>query len=166
MTPNPNGEPDNAAADKIFKEKAAATWSDGQWKEMGGGGTVWDSIIYDPKTDFVLVGTGNGSPWNHRLRSGGKGDNLFLTSIVALKPDTGEYVWHYQTVPSESWDYTSVRTRSCRPIPSTWSHHRSISPRPWPQPATPARAIASHARTATSVTALAASIFQKCRAHR
>ena len=108
-TPNPKGAPDGAASDKVFREKAAATWSDGVWKESGGGGTVWDAITYDPKLDLVFVGVGNGNPWNHKLRSGGKGDNLFLSSIVALRPDTGEYVWHYQTTPGESWDYTATQ---------------------------------------------------------
>ena len=70
-------------------EKASATWSDGVWKESGGGGTVWDAITYDPTLDLVFVGVGNGAPWNHKLRSGGRGDNLFLASIVALRPD-----WH------------------------------------------------------------------------
>jgi PQQ-dependent dehydrogenase (methanol/ethanol family) len=107
--PNAAGKPDGAASDKVLAEKAAATWSDGVWKESGGGGTVWDAITYDPKTDLVYVGVGNGSPWNHKFRSGGKGDNLFLSSIVALKPDTGEYVWHYQTTPGESWDYTATQ---------------------------------------------------------
>jgi PQQ-dependent dehydrogenase (methanol/ethanol family) len=108
-TPNPKGSPDGAASDKVFRDKAAATWSDGVWKESGGGGTVWDAITYDPKLDLVFVGVGNGNPWNHKLRSGGKGDNLFLSSIVALRPETGEYVWHYQTTPAESWDYTATQ---------------------------------------------------------
>lgn len=108
-TPNPKGLPDGAASDKVFREKAAATWSDGVWKESGGGGTVWDAITYDPQTGLVYIGVGNGNPWNHKLRSGGKGDNLFLSSIVALKPETGEYVWHYQTTPGESWDYTATQ---------------------------------------------------------
>ncbi|HVI32225.1 PQQ-dependent dehydrogenase, methanol/ethanol family [Phenylobacterium sp.] len=108
-TPNPNGQPDGAASDKVMAEKAAATWSDGEWKRTGGGGTVWDSIAYDPTLDIVYLGVGNGTPWNHQRRSGGKGDNLFLSSILALKPDTGEYVWHYQTTPAESWDYTATQ---------------------------------------------------------
>jgi len=49
------------------------------------------------------VGTGNGSPWNQEYRSPGGGDNLYLSSIVALKAETGEYVWHYQTTPGETW---------------------------------------------------------------
>jgi quinohemoprotein ethanol dehydrogenase len=108
-TPNPEGKPDDAASDKVFAEKAAATWSGDGWKQAGGGGTVWDAITYDPTTDLVYIGTGNGSPWSHQARSDGKGDNLFLSSILALKPDTGEYVWHYQTTPGDSWDYTAVQ---------------------------------------------------------
>ena len=109
MTPNPDGKPDGAASDKVMAEKGAATWSDGAWKHSGGGGTPWDAMAYDPELDIMYVGVGNGSPWNHLKRSGGKGDNLFLSSIVALKPDTGEYVWHYQTTPGESWDYTATQ---------------------------------------------------------
>ena len=109
MTPNPKGLPDHAASDRIMAAKANATWSDGAWKQAGGGGTPWDSIVYDPKTDLLYIGTGNGSPWNHFIRSGGKGDNLFLSSILALKPDTGEYVWHYQTTPADNWDYTATQ---------------------------------------------------------
>jgi quinohemoprotein ethanol dehydrogenase len=89
-------------------EKAAATWS-GEWWKLGGGGTVWDSFVYDPELDLVYIGTGNGSPWNQEHRSPGGGDNLYLSSIVALKADTGEYVWHYQTTPGETWDYTATQ---------------------------------------------------------
>lgn len=108
-TPNPEGKPDGAASDKVLAEKANGTWFGDGWKKTGGGGTVWDAMAYDPDLDILYIGTGNGSPWNHMKRSNGKGDNLFLSSIVALKPDTGEYVWHYQTTPGESWDYTAVQ---------------------------------------------------------
>jgi len=108
-TPNATGAADGAASDKVMAEKAAATWSDGEWKQTGGGGTVWDAMAYDPALDIMYFGIGNGTPWNHQKRSGGKGDNLFLSSILALKPDTGEYVWHYQTTPAESWDYTATQ---------------------------------------------------------
>jgi quinohemoprotein ethanol dehydrogenase len=86
---------------------AARTWS-GKWWENGGGGTVWNAISYDAETDTVLLGTGNGAPWNHRVRSEGKGDNLFLCSIVALDGKTGAYKWHYQINPGESWDYNAA----------------------------------------------------------
>jgi PQQ-dependent dehydrogenase (methanol/ethanol family) len=87
---------------------AAETWN-GEWWKIGGGGTVWDSMAYDPELDLLYIGVGNGSPWNQRLRSPGGGDNLFLSSIVALRPDTGQYVWHYQTTPGETWDYTATQ---------------------------------------------------------
>jgi quinohemoprotein ethanol dehydrogenase len=87
---------------------AAKTWN-GEWWRLGGGGTVWDSLAYDPELDLLYVGVGNGSPWNRRLRSPGGGDNLFLSSIVAVRPETGEYVWHYQVVPAETWDYTATQ---------------------------------------------------------
>jgi quinohemoprotein ethanol dehydrogenase len=87
---------------------AAKTWT-GEWWTMGGGGTVWDAIAYDPDADLLYIGTGNGGPWNRDYRSPGGGDNWYLASIVALKPDTGSYVWHYQTTPGENWDYTAVQ---------------------------------------------------------
>ena len=76
---------------------------------MGGGGTVWDAIAFDPDADLLYIGTGNGGPWNRDYRSPGGGDNLYLSSILALKPDTGKYVWHYQTTPGDNWDYTAVQ---------------------------------------------------------
>ncbi len=89
-------------------EMAATTWH-GEWWQLGGGGTVWDSMAYDPDLDLLYIGTGNGSPWNRSLRSPGGGDNLFLSSIVALNPDDGAYVWHYQTTPGETWDFTATQ---------------------------------------------------------
>ena len=89
-------------------QKAAATWT-GEWWKYGGGGTVWDSMAYDPELDLLYVGVGNGSPWNQRIRSPEGGDNLFLSSIVALRPATGEYVWHYQTTPGDTWDFTATQ---------------------------------------------------------
>jgi quinohemoprotein ethanol dehydrogenase len=82
-------------------EMAAKTWH-GEWWKYGGGGAVWNAITYDPEFHRVYLGTGNGDPWNPKLRSPGGGDNLFLCSIVALDADTGEYVWHYQTVPGDA----------------------------------------------------------------
>ena len=89
-------------------EQAAETWN-GEWWQYGGGGTVWDAISYDPELNLVYLGVGNGTPWNRRVRSPGGGDNLFLASIVALDADTGEYVWHYQTAPGDTWDFTATQ---------------------------------------------------------
>jgi len=88
-------------------EKAAKSWS-GEWWKLGAGGTVWDSIVYDPELDLLYIGTGNGTPWDRRARSPEGKDNLFTCSIIALKPDTGEYVWHYQEVPGDAWDYDAA----------------------------------------------------------
>ncbi len=85
---------------------AAETWT-GAWWEHGGGGNAWHGFTYDAELDQLYIGTGNGSPWNRKIRSPEGGDNLFLCSIVALDPDTGEYLWHYQTVPGETWDFNS-----------------------------------------------------------
>lgn len=107
--PNPTGAKDNEASDAAMA-KVSPTWSaNGQWKQSGGGGTVWDSIVYDAELDQLYLGVGNGSPWNHGLRSEGQGDNLFLSSIVALKPETGQYLWHYQETPGETWDFTATQ---------------------------------------------------------
>jgi quinohemoprotein ethanol dehydrogenase len=89
-------------------ELAAATWH-GEWWTMGGGGTVWDSMTYDPELDLLYIGVGNGAPHNREMRSPGGGDNLFVASIIALRPQTGEYVWHYQQNPGETWDYTATQ---------------------------------------------------------
>ncbi|NNE57613.1 MAG: PQQ-dependent dehydrogenase, methanol/ethanol family [Hellea sp.] len=87
---------------------AAETWT-GEWWTAGGGGTAWDAMAYDPDLDLLYFGVGNGSPWNQSIRSPDGGDNLFLSSMVAVRPDTGEYVWHYQTTPGETWDYTATQ---------------------------------------------------------
>jgi len=86
---------------------AAKTWHGDWWKRFGGG-TVWHGMAYDPALELLYIGVGNGDPWDHQLRSEGKGDNLFLCSIVALKANTGEYVWHYQLNPGEQWDYKAT----------------------------------------------------------
>jgi quinohemoprotein ethanol dehydrogenase len=111
IVPGVPGVKDGAASDQVLAEKAASTWNTGgAWlKTSGGGGTPWDAITYDPKLDLVFVGTGNGGPWPAQIRSPGGGDNLFLSSILALRPDTGEYVWHYQETQADSWDYTAVQ---------------------------------------------------------
>jgi PQQ-dependent dehydrogenase (methanol/ethanol family) len=89
-------------------ERAVKTWR-GEWWKYGGGGTPWDGLAYDPEADLVFVGTGNGSPWARDHRSQGFGDNLYLSSVVALRAETGQYVWHYQTTPGDDWDYNAAQ---------------------------------------------------------
>jgi len=88
-------------------EMAAKTWS-GNWWELGGGGTVWDAIVFDEENNLVMFGTGNGTPWDQRARDPNGGDNLFVASIIAVDADTGAYAWHYQTTPGDTWDYDAM----------------------------------------------------------
>lgn len=101
------GNPKDGFENKAMEE-AAKTWT-GEWWKYGGGGTAWDAMAYDPELDLLYVGTGNGSPWNRDIRSPDGGDNLYLSSILALNPDTGKLVWNYQTTPGDSWDYTATQ---------------------------------------------------------
>jgi quinohemoprotein ethanol dehydrogenase len=101
------GDPAKGFENKAL-EKAAKTWSGDWWKIAGGGGTVWDGAVYDPVTDLLYFGTGNASPWNANTREPTLDDDLYTASIVAVKPDTGEYVWHYQETPGDAWDYDAV----------------------------------------------------------
>ena len=102
------GDPSKPQENKAL-DQALPTWKGNDWWKYGGGGTVWDSIVYDPEINLLYVGTGNGSAWNREIRSPGGGDNLYLASILAINPDNGELIWHYQTVPGDTWDYTAVQ---------------------------------------------------------
>ncbi len=101
---NPANPPESPAMAMALK-----TWKGGEWWKVGGGGTAWDSMAFDPALNLLYIGVGNAAPWDRWERSPGGGDNLFLSSIVALNPDTGAYVWHYQTTPAETWDYTATQ---------------------------------------------------------
>jgi quinohemoprotein ethanol dehydrogenase len=98
---------DGAASDEVLANKAVPTWK-GEWWKIGGGGTVWDGMAYDPTLDLLYFGTGNGSPWNAANRSPNGEDNLFLSSLIAVRPETGQYVWHYQETPGDAWDYPAT----------------------------------------------------------
>ncbi len=101
------GDPARGFESKALQE-AAKTWH-GQWWVTGGGGTPWDSIVYDPDLDLIYAGTGNGTAWYRDLRSPGGGDNLYLACIIALRASDGELVWHYQVTPGDNWDYDATQ---------------------------------------------------------
>ena len=100
------GNPADGFEDEAQK-MAARTWT-GEWWKLGGGGTVWNAITYDKALNRIYLGTGNGAPWNQKIRSPQGGDNLFLCSIVALDATTGKYIWHYLINPGETWDYNAA----------------------------------------------------------
>jgi len=105
---DPGAKPDGAASDRALAAIARPTWSGDVSRYGGGGGTVWNALVYDPDFNQLYLGTGNGYPWNRGFRSAGRGDNLFVASVVALDADTGRYKWHYQETPGDSWDYDSI----------------------------------------------------------
>ena len=101
------GDPSKPFENPALK-KAAETWS-GDWWKLGGGGSVWDGMAYDADLDLFYVGTGNGGPWPEELRKSKGKDNLYVCSVLAVKPDTGELKWYFQMVPGDSWDFDSVQ---------------------------------------------------------
>lgn len=102
------GDPHKAFENKAM-QAAAKTWTGTWWKKDAGsgGGTVWDSMAYDPDLNLAYVGTGNAAIWNEHIRSPGGGDNLYTSSILAINVDTGKLKWFYQTTPGDMWDYDS-----------------------------------------------------------
>lgn len=84
-------------------EKGGDTWP-GDTHAKGGAPT-WLTGAYDPELDLVYWGTGNGGPWNPQVRLG---DNLYVCSVVAIRPKTGELVWHYQFSPNDPYDYDAT----------------------------------------------------------
>ena len=88
-------------------ELAAKTWG-GEWWKMGGGGTAWNSLVYDEELNSLYIGVGNGAPWPRQIRSPGGGDDLFLTAIISVDVESARMNWFYQTVPGDNWDYSSA----------------------------------------------------------
>jgi quinohemoprotein ethanol dehydrogenase len=107
ITPGDPKKPDGEASDDVMASLVQPTWF-GPHTDYRGGGHVWNSMLYDAEFDTLYMATGNGYPWVRKFRSDNKGDNLFISSIVAVDAKTGKYKWHYQESPGDSWDYDSV----------------------------------------------------------
>jgi quinohemoprotein ethanol dehydrogenase len=101
------GDPKKGFESKAM-EAAAKTWS-GEWWSVGGGGTAWEGIVYDPALDLLYFGTGNASAWYRALRGDGKGDNLYTASILAVHANNGELAWYFQPTPGDNWDYDATQ---------------------------------------------------------
>ena len=102
----PSDKAEENASDAM--KMAAATWSGDALEKFGGGGSAWNEMTYDPESGLLFFGTAGALPYLHHERNPDGGDNLFTSSIVAVNADTGEYVWHYQTVPKDSWEYNAT----------------------------------------------------------
>lgn len=100
-------DPKLGAQDQADLNDAVKTWDPNSRWDIGGGGASFDAINYDWETGLVLVGTGNGGPYDTNKRSPSGGDQLYLSSIVALEAKTGRLKWYYQETPHESWDFTA-----------------------------------------------------------
>ncbi len=105
------GDPSKGFENKAM-EAAAKTWS-GEWWKMGGGGSMWDGMAYDPDENLLYIGTGNGTVWSADVHNGGRqeklADNLYIASILAINADTGQLKWHYQCTPGDEWDYDAIQ---------------------------------------------------------
>jgi alcohol dehydrogenase (cytochrome c) len=93
-------------------EKGAETWKPGMAET--GGGPTWLTGSYDPELDLVYWGTGNGGPWNPAARGG---DSLYICSVLAVRPGTGEVVWHYQFSPGDPYDYDGTNELVLAEVP-------------------------------------------------
>jgi quinohemoprotein ethanol dehydrogenase len=114
MTPR---DPRLGAQETAELAAAVKTWDPKRDWRIGGGGNPWDGIAYDPDLDLLYVGSGNAGPYDPRKRNPGGGDQLYISTILALKPESGRLVWHYQTTPGDQWDYTATSPMILADIP-------------------------------------------------
>ncbi|MSO83140.1 MAG: PQQ-dependent dehydrogenase, methanol/ethanol family [Acidobacteria bacterium] len=83
-------------------EPGSDTWPGNSDAWMQGGAPTWRSGSYDPQLDLVYWGTGNAEPYDPKPRGGL--DSLFTSSVLAIRPKTGEMVCYYQYTPNDVYD--------------------------------------------------------------
>lgn len=101
--------PAEGAQDQAHLTAAVSTWDSHHPWDAGSGGNVWDGMAYDASLHLVYIGTANPGPYNSHLGGRQGGDELYGNSIIAIKADSGEMAWYYQTVPGDRWDYDSTQ---------------------------------------------------------
>lgn len=84
-------------------QPGSETWVDENEAWRTGGGGMWTTGSYDPKTRSAIWGVGNPVPiYDAEFRPG---DNLYTDSTVSIDIDTGELNWYFQYTPNDAWDY-------------------------------------------------------------
>ncbi|MDB6105834.1 MAG: luh [Gammaproteobacteria bacterium] len=123
------GDPSKPFESKAM-EMAAKTWGTGYWDKTHGSVSAWDAMTYDEKLNLLYIGTGSGSPWSPKERAPDAGDELFSNSIVAVNASTGDYVWHYQTVQHDGWDFDATMHIMLAELPVKGSTRRVVMTAP------------------------------------
>lgn len=98
------GNPSKPPESDLYR-MAAATWGDGWYERTKGCGSVWDAMVYDPRSQRLYIGVGGAAPLVPTARGTNAGDELFTSSVVALDAKTGEYVWHFKQNPGDGWNF-------------------------------------------------------------
>lgn len=97
------------------------TWDPIPWalktSPRTGAGNAWSTISTDPERNLVFIPTGSASP--DYFGGFRKGDNKWANSVVALKASTGEFVWGFQVVHHDLWDYDVAS----QPALFTWKNN-------------------------------------------
>ena len=110
-------DPKLGPQDQADLQAAAKTWPSGYDWSNGGGGSAWDGLSYDPNLRLIYIGTGNASPYHGHYDPTSSGDELYVSSIVAVHAESGQLAWYFQEIPGEAWDYDSANKMILADLP-------------------------------------------------